>query len=186
VDPIVDFTADSESFIDSLPAGWQVTRAYVAREGVSRAKTTLLAKMNEGVALTSFVGHSGLTTWTFKGLLRTSDVSALTNAGKPTVVTQWGCWNTYYVSPSYNALGHTFMLNGDKGAAAVLGASTLTEATSEQLLGRLVLPRMVQPGATMGEAVLTAKRELATSNPKLKDVILGWSILGDPATVVQP
>lgn len=111
-------------------------------------------------------------------LLRSSDAATLTNVGKPTVVAQWGCYNTYFVSPSVNTLGPAFLLSGDRGAAAVLGASTLTEARSEELLGSLVMPRLTVPGATIGESVQAAKRELGRTNPNLADVLLGWTILG--------
>ncbi|MBK7781193.1 MAG: DUF11 domain-containing protein [Ardenticatenia bacterium] len=185
VDPLVDFTADSEAMIGLLPGGWDVQRAHIDQVGVSEARTRLLARLNQGVALASFIGHSSATAWTFSGLLRSSDAAALTNAGKPTVVAQWGCWNTYFVSPSTNTLGPAFLLSGDRGAAAVLGASTLTEARSEELLGGLVLPRLTTPGATIGEAVLAAKRELARTNPDLADVLLGWTVLGDPALQVE-
>lgn len=186
LDPKVNFTGDSEAFIAELPGGWSVERAHIDQVGLPNARATLLAKLNEGVALTSFVGHSSSTAWTFSGLFRSSDAAVLTNAGKPTAVVQWGCWNTYFVSASYNSLGHAFLLRGDRGAAAVLGASTLTEAGSEQLLGALVMPRLTAPGATIGEAVLDAKRELATTHANLVDVLLGWTVLGDPALQVEP
>ena len=96
------------------------------------------------------------------------------------MVTQWGCWNNYHVTPSYNTLGHKLLLSGDRGAAAVLGAATLTEAHSEQKLGRLLFARLGRPGATLGGALVEAKRELAQTEPDLIDVILGWTLLGDP------
>ena len=40
------------------------------------------------------------------------------------------------------------------------------------------------PGATLGQAVLEAKRELAAVHPEMVDVIIGWSLLGDPALVL--
>ena len=46
---------------------------------------------------------------------------------------QWGCWNTYYVDPVNAYLVQSFLFSGDRGAAAVLGASTLTDSSSEQL-----------------------------------------------------
>jgi hypothetical protein len=113
-------------------------------------------------------------------------VAALQNAGKPTVVTQWGCWNTYYVSPAYNSMGHKFLVSGENGAAAVMGATTLTLARSEKQLGTLLTPQLTAPGTTIGEAMLSAKQQLAASNPELKDVILGWTLLGDPALQVTP
>ncbi len=102
------------------------------------------------------------------------------------VVTQWGCWNTYHVSPVNEPLSNRLLLAEDRGAAAVLGAATLTEALSELLLGRLVFRNLAVPGTTLGEAIPTAKRELAETHPDFTDVILGWTLLGDPTLVVRP
>ena len=62
----------------------------------------------------------------------------------------------------------------------MLGAATLTQASSERKLGRLLFARLGQPGTTLGGALLEAKRELAETEPDLVDVILGWTLLGDP------
>lgn len=185
VDPQVDFTRDSESFIAQLPGGWGVERAHIDEVGLATARARVIGKINEGVALTSYVGHSSATAWTFDGLFNSNDASLLTNAGRPTVVAQWGCWNTYFVSPLVTTLGNALLLNGDRGAAAVLGATTLTQARSEEMLGALVMPRIALPGTTIGEAVLGAKQQLATTHPDLVDVLLGWTILGDPAIEVE-
>ena len=110
----------------------------------------------------------------------------MTNAGKPFVAVQWGCWNTYYVDPVNNYLVQKLMFSGDRGAAAVLGASTLTDSGSEELLGELLTPRMVTAGMTIGQALQDAKHELAQTHPELSDVLLGWSLMGDPALVIEP
>jgi len=182
----VSYSAYSESFIGELPEGWRVERAYMGDLGVAEARRVLLEAMNEGVALTSFVGHSSYDRWTFQGLFFSADAAILANAGRPTVVTQWGCWNTYYVQPSYNTLAHKLLLSGDRGAAAVLGAATLTEASSDKAFGQLLMPRIVQPGVTIGAAIQAAKEELAATQPDLVDVLLGWTLLGDPALVLEP
>jgi len=101
-------------------------------------------------------------------------------------VLQWGCWNTYVVDPVNNYLVQKFLFSGDRGAAAVLGASTLVDSQSEQLLGRLLTPRMVTPGMPIGQALQDAKHELAQTHPELLDVLLGWSLMGDPALMVEP
>ena len=179
-----NFGQISDELVDLLPSGWDVERAYVDIGGVPSAREALLTALNQGTALTSYMGHSGPTTWTFSGLFNANDAAALTNEGRPTVVTQWGCWNTYHVAPRFNTLGHRFMVEGDRGAAAVLGATTLTQLSSEEKLGALVTPRLVEPGMSIGTAVLDAKRELATTDPDRLDVLLGWSVLGDPAAEV--
>jgi hypothetical protein len=131
----VSFSSISDGFIEQLPDSWTVSRAYLDDTGVAPARTTLLQNINDGVALTSFVGHSGATKWTFAGLFSIADASALSNAGSPSVVAQYGCWNTYFVAPSNNTLAHKLILEGDRGAAVVIGSTTLSYVESETALG---------------------------------------------------
>jgi hypothetical protein len=185
-DGIVSFKDISNSLAGSLPGSWLVGSTNLDDVSVATARTQLLAAMNSGTALVTYTGHSGPASWSDSNLFNTSNASALTNAGKPFVVVQWGCWNTYYVDPVNNFLVQKFLFSGNNGAAAVLGASTLTDSGSEALLGGLLTPRMVTPGMSIGQALQDAKSELAQTHPELLDVLLGWSLMGDPALVIQP
>lgn len=182
----VSFTQVSDNFVRQLPADWTAEKAYIDELGLGGARGALMSALNSGVALTTFVGHSGPTAWTFSGLFNAGDAMQLTNAGRPTVVSQWGCWNTWYVAPGFDTLGHKLLLSGDRGAAAVLGATALTEVASDHELGLLLSRRLTQPGMTIGKAILDAKRELAIRHPEMLDVLVGWTILGDPALSVEP
>ncbi len=179
-----DFTLSSEQLATLMPLDWQLDRVYVDELGVGAARTELLDLMNAGPAVTSFMGHSGPTEWSFDGLFAAGDAVTLTNAGAPMVIAQWGCWTTYYVSPESETLAHKLLLSGDRGAAAVLGATTLTEARSERALSLEIFNRLFEPGQTLGQVILDAKRTLATNeNPAVLDVLLGWNLLGDPTLV---
>ncbi|MEW5939864.1 MAG: C25 family cysteine peptidase, partial [Chloroflexota bacterium] len=85
-----------------------------------------------------------------------------------------------------NYMAQALLLSGDKGAAAVLGSATLTSVASEDMLGQLLTPRLVTPGTTIGQALQQAKAELALTHPELADVLLGWSLMGDPALMIEP
>lgn len=210
------FADDSEALIGKLPPTWQgidpgsgnplVTRAYMDDDGAGNpylldadpdndtASQRLINAINEGVVLTSFAGHSDSNWWSYENLLTTPDVLALTNFGRPTVVTQWGCWNTYYTKPTEDTMAHHFMLstasNGDvsmaPGAVAVLGASALTDADAEREHAMLVYDQLFDPHTTIGEAVLEAKKQFAKTRPEQYDIIFGITLLGDPALVVNP
>jgi hypothetical protein len=67
----------------------------------------------------------------------------------------------------------------------VLGSSSLTSAESDLALGSLFLPRATAEGVAIGDALVEAKRDLAVRAPALRDVIVGWTLLGDPALVVN-
>ncbi len=179
------FSAMSDELIALMGPGWTVDRAYMDELERDGARQALSDAINRGVALTSFIGHSALTMWSFERLFESDDAVALTNHGWPTVVLQWGCWNTYHASPKVTTLGEAFMATGDQGAAAVLGAVTLTEVSSDQALSSRLLPLLAVPGTTLGEAMIGAKSELAADNPGALDVLLGWSLLGDPAMALE-
>lgn len=180
------FKSISTGLSGGLPANWASENIHLDDTNVAEARERLIGGMNRGTALVTFTGHSGPVEWTFDGLFNTKHAAALTNEGKPFVVVQWGCWNTYYVEPVNNYLVHSFLFSGDRGAAAVLGASTLTDSASERMLGNLLTPRITTPGMPIGQALVDAKQELAKEHPDLLDVILGWSLMGDPALVVEP
>ncbi len=182
----VSFSAGSEEMLSQLPPSWPAERAYIDELGVAGAHDFLIQQINAGVGLTNYFGHSGLGVWSFHRLFDLADAAALENSGRPTVVTQWGCWNTYYVSPVYETLAEGLLLAADRGAAAVLGNTALTETSSELALGSRLFAQLALPGQTLGDSLQAAKQDLAAAHPELIDVLLGFTLLGDPTLVLQP
>ncbi len=174
------FDVFSEQMIDTIPQNWQIETAYINDLELAGAHSALVNSINNGVSLTNFFGHSSPGRWSFERLLDTSDVNALNNNNQPTLVNQFGCWNTYYVMPQYNTMAHLFLQSDGKGAVAVMGASTLTESFHESMLGNILLPKLTSANTTIGDAILQAKQELSVNHPDYLDVILGWTLLGDP------
>ncbi len=194
------FAGDSERLASAfLDAGWDLARAYIDGPfgiGVEPARDLLVDAINHGIAsksldgttvhsggvgLVMYSGHSGPNVWTFDGLFSSRDALELTNREHPTAVIQLGCWNTYYVAPTEDTLAHSFMLNREGGAAAVLGSSTLTDADAERRFAMLLQRELLDSPGAVGDAVVNAKRRLAALHPDQLDVILGYTLLGDPA-----
>ena len=171
------FKADAQSAISSSFGNWQVAQAYLDDAELSIAKSNLIQQINAGSALTSYFGHSSTDRWSISGLLTGEEVAALQNTNKPTVVAQWGCWNTFYVSPTEDSIAHRFLVENDQGAVTVMGASSLTNAEAEREMSEILYQHLRQ-GKSISQAVLDAKRELAVSRPHQLDVLLGWAVLG--------
>ena len=57
---------------------------------------------------------------------------------------------------------------------------------NEAQLGLFLMPHLASSGETLGEAMLQAKIEFAASHPDARDVLYGWTLLGDPTLVVVP
>lgn len=176
----IDFAAANDALSTDFD-GWSVRRSDIDRQGVVDARGEVLAAIDDGVALTFYLGHSGSQEWTELGLFDATAAAALANA-TPTVVVQFGCWNTYYVAPDADTMAHTLLLNSDGGAAAVLGSSTLTASGNNIQLAGFLATSLAAGDLTIGEAVLAAKHDLdRTAGGDTTDVQLGWTILGDPA-----
>jgi len=173
------FKLDALSIQQQFFESWQVATAFLDDSSPGVARSEIVDSINQGASLTSFFGHSSTAQWSFSGLFNGFDAANLSNVGRPTIVTQWGCWNTYYVNPREDSMGHRFMMEGEQGAVGVLGATTLTSARNEKQLAVLFF-KYIERGDSLGEAMKNAKAEFAATDPTALDVILGWTLLGFP------
>lgn len=154
----------------------------VDESGLSKARSSMTAALADNPEIVSFHGHTSFGLWDFGGLYRSADVAKLPAGARLGLVTQWGCWNSYFVSPQYNTMAHALLLTPGKGAVAVLGSATLTESSSHAALAELLFARIGTPGNTrIGDALLAAQRQLARTKPDALDALLGMNLLGDPA-----
>ncbi len=180
------FSKYSDAWATLLPEGWSKQFANLDQLPTDTAKTVLVDNMNMGTALVNYFGHSTTTTWTSRGLFSVNDVPVLNNQGKPFIVAQYGCWNTYFVNPLQDSLGQQFLFADDRGAAAVLGSSTNNYLDSQNYLGQYLTPNLASPGMTIGQALLSAKQNMAAALPYRAEIHLGWTILGDPTIILTP
>lgn len=187
----VSFSKDAQAMIEAIPAQWsdgvrEDFQIYPDVDGHQQAHDRLINLFNAGMSVVSYVGHSSQQSWAYTSppMLRASEVSTLTNFGKPAVVTQWGCWNTYFVDTRGNTISDALLLHGENGAASVLGASTLTTSVGERALGVELNKRLYVQGKTLGEAMLEAKQALA-AYADYPAIQMGWHLLGDPALKVN-
>ena len=145
----------------------------------------VVQRLNQGRALLSFIGHSAPASWTREGLITAPQVygGLLGNAAVPTAAVQWGCWATYFVEPRYNTVAHGLLVQGT-GAAAILGATGLTEVPSDVALSNALLPALGQ-GIRIGDALRDAQRRLRSERPDAVDVGIGSTLLGDPTLRIR-
>lgn len=152
-----------------------------AAGGSSQARADLVTAVNSGQSLLAFLGHASPGNWTFEGLLTAGHVygGAFSNATKPTLVWNLGCYGAYFVDPYYNTIAHGMLLQGNGGAAAVLGASGLTDVSSDVAWVNTLGP--VLGAVRLGDALRISQRLLYQSGPEFRDISTGGVLLGDPA-----
>ncbi len=165
-----DDTADAVDrvYVQDLIDGGDPTPYATARgmiyDGINAA---------DGQTMTIFGGHGSPAAWSFNLLLQSSDVAEnLNNVGKPTLMMPMACYTTYYNETHTNTLAHQLLLSGDKGAAAIHAAATLSGYNDNEAMGTAILEYQLKDGDTLGVAVERARR-LTTD----RDVRINWTVL---------
>ena len=181
-DGIMDF-GRSAAFLESvLPAGWTARQVAMEGRSVASARQALFEGLAAGPSLVAYFGHASFDRWSFSRLLSIQDVPGLYSPAAH-VVSQFGCWNTYFVEPRANTLGHALMLSPTGEAVALMGPSALSDARHQARLGQILWPRMLTPGVSLGDALTATRRELGAGD-HLRNVVAAWTLLGDPSLVM--
>jgi len=178
------FRADNQRIARTLQQR-QISVAMTPADllGVRRTRTRLMGAIDDGARLVNYLGHSDRNRWGFNSLLSSEHLHDLNNAGSPTVITQFGCWNNDYTTIGRRTLGENLLLMNENGAAAVIGSTTLSGTRAQARLATLFYNSVTQPGTTIGAAMIAAKTQLALERgeEKVRDMLLGVVLLGDPA-----
>ena len=176
----------NESFAEGLAGALSVVPVAVDDLGFDLSRSVLLDELDQEARLVSYVGHSSFGIWGLNPnsgiLLKTEDVRGAWNPS-PHLVTQWGCWNTYFVDPRRDTLANAFLLQ-ESGAAAVMGATALTNSFALQELGVAFMQRYAQ-GQTLGQTFRLALRDRVRANPQSAESLRGFVLLGDPAAELR-
>ena len=142
--------------------------------------------IDDGRLLVHFIGHGGRYIWRTgppdlhknNDLFTLDDVSSLKNGSLLPMVLSMTCYSAPFDNPTEDSIGERFLREPAKGAIAVFAASwrnSPSPAFSKSLIGQLL-----QPGATIGEAIVRAKK--ATADRILVEM---YNLLGDPAVVLE-
>lgn len=166
--------------------GWEdLTRVYLddiitdnqgdVSAAVTEARGEIAQSLESGASITSYSGHSSPSLWSYKGLLKQSDIAIIDNVGKTTMALPLACFATYADSPYINTMAHQLLAAGENGAVAVYGASTTSYYGDNGVAAKKVIDGLLE-GETLGEAVKNMKQSLGA---RYKDVIRNGVLQGD-------
>lgn len=179
------FRHQSEELIQkTIPPSLSPGRLYLTQTGENEASTDSLVQLwNRGLSLINFRGHGGGAIWADDGLFDLSDISRLENNGRLPVITSMTCFTADFAVRSAS-LGQSLLLAPETGAAAFWGSTGLGWVWNDFYLLRELLEIMTtEPGLTLGEAIMKAKRVyyLTYQGGLALSEIYQYTLLGDPA-----
>jgi hypothetical protein len=170
-------------------SGWDLTDLAVDEyfdNGLETAdaRSDLIDQLQLDYPLVSYLGHSDYDYWDFGPLFHRDDIASLAAGHPPFVVTQWGCWNSYFIAINFDTMAHGLLLTEGRGAASLIGTSSRTSLTAHDAIGRRFFGALSEGPIALGDALLRAQREAVAQSDSFRDDILAVVLLGDPALVI--
>lgn len=183
-----DFYTLSDNIINGyLPLEYARQKIYYLQTHMSAAETknAMIAAINEGRLLVSYVGHGSAQWWAYEKLFTKDDVPLLTNAGALTFFVPMTCLEGYYINPAANsqALAEFVIRKQAGGAIATWTPTGLGVSTGHDVLqSGLFLALFYDHVPNLGIATTQAKYHLVANAPNFQDLVDTYILLGDPAT----
>lgn len=171
--------------LDAARDGMRPTKVYPAAGGTDNAQyqAELLEDFEQGNLFVHFFGHGGRYIWRTgppdprknHDLFTLDHLDQLPATDKLPLILSMTCYSAPFDHPTADSIGEKFLRTPQKGAVGVFAASWRNSPT--QGFSQLLVSHLLQPGTTVGEAVLDTKRE-----SKDRIMVQTYNYLGDPAT----
>lgn len=182
------FQRQSDRLAERLAGeGFVAEKIYPASTEVSNEAHTrqILDTFSRGQLLVHFLGHGGRYIWRTgppdlkknHDLFTLDDLDQLEPTGRLPIVLSLTCYSAPFDHPNADSIGEKLLRIADRGAVAVFAASWRNSPSANW--GRALFEALTTPGATVGEAIVSAKREVRS--PMFVET---YNLLGDPALPV--
>ncbi len=146
----------------------------------------LVNRINIGVGLVTYFGHSSWHQWAAENLFHLNDVARLNNQKHLPVALEMTCFTAFFHHPQYATLDESLLRRAQGGVVAAWGSTGLgvTLGHSRLHYGFYTAVRAGHGGARLGAGTLAGKLEVWDSGLDL-DLLDTFTLLGDPATIVR-
>jgi hypothetical protein len=183
-----DFPFIAESILDPLSgSNIDPQRFYYLppQSSAEQIRQSILSAWNQGASVNLYTGHASIHQWGAEAFLHLEDVTGLQNGARLPVVLEMTCFTGSYHIPGFTTLDEALLRHPGGGAVATWGATGLGIATGHAILAKSFLERAVVEGDDLGTAALAGKLQMAIQNPDHLDLIDTFTLLGDPAMLLN-
>ncbi len=179
-----EFQSMSDDLADQfLPADYQVQKVYLGQSPDASAE--ILSSLRDGVGLVNYVGHGSMNVWAQEKIFQTADVAGLSQTEALPLMVTMTCLVGYFHHPQATSMGEELLFKPDGGVVAALVPTSETLAADQRFLAEGVYRHLYGDAPTVGEAIMLAKQDLPSDRDIMQDLIETFTLLGDPALVLQ-
>ena len=183
----IDFGSALDIVATNLPQDYAQTKVYVDQimienpelsltQALSQAKGEIINQLNTTPDVVLYSGHASTRQLSNQNLFKSGDINQVTSSGGE-IWLPMSCYVTFYESTHVNTLAHQLLFSGN--AVNITGAMLLSNQGQNIQMGASILDNTMNYGASIGEAVNTAKAVQNDAN-----LNINWAILGDPTSTI--
>ena len=133
------FSSFNSAMVSGFPATYEIEQLVIGEDDDVRSQ--LLAALNDGRRLVSYMGHGAVNIWAQEEVLTNADIENLEQQGRLPFVVVWACLSGYFHHPETESLGETLLLSEDRGAVAALVPTGQTFPNNQQVLADALFNR---------------------------------------------
>ena len=158
-----------------------ITNVFVDNVGTAAARTNVVNVINSGQGLVNYLGHGSEDQWAGSNIFDQNTAGSLNNGTQLPVFLIMDCLNGFFHDVYAEPLAVTLMLSPNGGASAVVASSGLNQPAPQTTLDSMIVQSIfTSKGATVGEALVTAKSGISDT-----DVRRTFILFGDPAMKIK-
>ena len=130
----------------------------------------------------AYFGHGAIDLWGKDEIFTAQAARELSGQASYPIVLNFTCLTGYYIHPEVLSLTESLLWNPKGGAIAIIAPTSLTLADDQSFLWKaLVESYQSQEDGRIGDVWLTALPKIALANEGVRDVVLTYTLFGDPA-----
>ena len=179
-----DFEADIADIRASFLGGRE-TKTLLLRQLGSQTRPEILAALDEGASLLSYVGHGGPAVWASENVLNSWDPPKLLAQSRQPLMLTFNCLNGYFVAPNYDSLAEAFMKAEGRGTIGAFSPSGLSLDGPAHRFHRALMAEIVSgEHERLGDAVLAAQAAYAETGV-MPELLAVYHLFGDPGMKIR-
>ncbi|GAB4476864.1 MAG: hypothetical protein Kow0088_15060 [Anaerolineales bacterium] len=130
----------------------------------------------------AYFGHGAIDLWGKDEIFTAQEAKQIGGQASYPLVLNFTCLTGYYIHPEVLSLTEALLWNPKGGAVVVIAPTSLTLAEDQSFLWRaLVESYQNAEKARIGDVWLAALPKIVLSNQGVRDVVLTYTLFGDPA-----
>ena len=184
-----NFYALSDSSAERFTDNILITKAYLGQTGYDTpldVRDKIVEKMNEGIVIAQYIGHSSRTQWAGEGIWNNSrsdgsnDLDLLSANHRLPLSLPWTCLEGYFILPDQQSLAEEMLRMSNRGIIGSFSPTGLDVATGHDLLTQRFY-RGIFDESQIQLGPLTTYSKTAIVNSSYERMLYTYMFLGDPA-----